>query len=916
MVTDRWEELQQLVAAGQVDELVERCVGLSEAERRAVSKRAAKAHLDRWSAYNREIPMAERDQVVWATELLAAGTGGPAAVAGRTWGTWRGSEQFERLVRARPREWRDEWAERAVEQPDAFGNAVWPMVHRLVAEGECAKPAGDGYVTGALRGLRERAIWYQPRRRRLGEVLRDEPEFVDSDMWRLFEIEGRGEVSFTSADSTSAWTEGDDTWTEALVALSAEGMIPRERLLDETLAALRRDFSPYCARWFHKTHEALEPTLEERAARSADYRALLAAPDPAVVGFAVRALVVLARAKRLDGDALFEHLGPAVLVPTKATAVRALKLGGRTLKAQPQLAAIALPVFVEALVHEAREVQEAAIELLERHRGALTPDLGERIAELVSTTDPALRGRFASLAGEEPSSVDPSESEGSEPPAPRDEEVQVSVPGALEMTPDRPRLRDADRLTPIADVEELADRLAVAIERGDDPDGLELIVDAASRLCDQLPDEGRAQALRSRVNSKFGGYSGEVHLEYTGTPSFAALLADQWLDATPERRLVTEPGLGIESLTQRLIRVLGDIRARRPRSRLAAPTHRGGWIDAATAATRIARLSEDPDGLDLAQCLLRLAPERHDEALDAILNIHGEAAAALRHALGAKERKPLRPRLGPAWEAARQVQAPTRFEASRVDFNRTYADGCRHRDRKRRRPASPATLLQSTTPQWTDRTYVERWLATVFPSNKQPFYTIGSERLILFPDGVLHGAEDFIAPLLDPDEPIPATARTLLALGLGTSHAAIRAITTDTIIEAIATNRIDGEQLGEALLDVLQRHERVVPSRWSPRLVDISRTSAIHAQRTQDAIEIVLSGATDKDQRRLAGLVELLRLIAVEADARVRDPCARLFLEAIPPRSKTGRTAQEALAVTGQGTARSRDAARALTRSQ
>ncbi len=82
----------------------------------------------------------------------------------------------------------------------------------------------------------------------------------------------------------------------------------------------------------------------------------------------------------------------------------------------------------------------------------------------------------------------------------------------------------------------------------------------------------------------------------------------------------------------------------------------------------------------------------------------------------------------------------------------------------------------------------------------------------------------------------------------------------------------------------------------------------------QTALEAVFGAATGDDRRRLLALVELLRRLAVEADAAITDPGARAWLEALPAGSKTGRAAREALAVTGAGVARSREAAAEVSR--
>lgn len=51
-------------------------------------------------------------------------------------------------------------------------------------------------------------------------------------------------------------------------------------------------------------------------------------------------------------------------------------------------------------------------------------------------------------------------------------------------------------------------------------------------------------------------------------------------------------------------------------------------------------------------------------------------------------------------------------------------------------------------------------------------------------------------------------------------------------------------------------------------------------------------------------MIDLLRRLATDADARIVDPRARLLLEGVPRRSTAGRAAREALAVDGTGGAR------------
>ena len=107
---------------------------------------------------------------------------------------------------------------------------------------------------------------------------------------------------------------------------------------------------------------------------------------------------------------------------------------------------------------------------------------------------------------------------------------------------------------------------------------------------------------------------------------------------------------------------------------------------------------------------------------------------------------------------------------------------------------------------------------------------------------------------------------------------------------------------------MLREQSAAVPSRWATSLADVAAAGPLPSHHAQAAIERVLATAKDDDRRRLLGLVELLRRLAVEAGARVCDENARRWLGTLGSGSKSGRAATEALAVDGDGAARSRAA--------
>ena len=153
------------------------------------------------------------------------------------------------------------------------------------------------------------------------EKLRADPELIERALWRVFEVEGGGEVSLTNVDRF-----GGDEWRKTFLELTSDGTLDRARVLNGCLQALGRDFAAYRASWYSATYLALEPTAEETAGSQAELRRLLGSAVPATVAFALKQLARVQKAGLLDVEVTLEALPPATLVKAKGTAIAALNL--------------------------------------------------------------------------------------------------------------------------------------------------------------------------------------------------------------------------------------------------------------------------------------------------------------------------------------------------------------------------------------------------------------------------------------------------------------------------------------------------------------------------------------------------------------------------------------------------------------
>jgi hypothetical protein len=347
------------------------------------------------------------------------------------------------------------------------GLEAWFMARRLVRLGAIARPAIAQYTTRMPVSLyREQVIAGRPRTERellhhpLDGLLAD-PGLLDDEVWRLFEVPG----------VAPELAQCNGTWEEALVTLSERGLLDRGRLLDACLGAFFKDFPPTQVGWYATFHDRMAPTLEEVAARTSQYLALLGTSSAHGVSLAQRACDRLLVAGRLPLADLLAASPPVLLFPSKGVVIRQLNLLGKV-AGEPSLRARALATAAAAFGHERLDVQEAALDLIGElgvPRGAEAAVIAGQAAYLA----PALTAQAAALGLR------------SAPPAPVPAPVAASA--AIPLTPAPP----ADPLPPpLEDPAELIRLLTQLMEAAPDALAVERAMAGAVRLA-TLPESER-----------------------------------------------------------------------------------------------------------------------------------------------------------------------------------------------------------------------------------------------------------------------------------------------------------------------------------------------------------------------------------------------------------------------------------------
>ncbi len=422
--------------------------------------------------------------------------------------------------------------------------------------------------------------------------------------------------------------------------------------------------------------------------------------------------------------------------------------------------------------------------------------------------------------------------------APADDGPAVAVP-PRRSPPVVPRLADPP-LAPPQDTDELLDRLAVALERGDDPDEIELLLDGISRLRDDDVHEGRARAVLERALALSPIWEGQIGFHHA-RDAIAVVLV-RWLGG-PEHRRVQLGRAGRsprEAIGFRVRELVDDLTGGEPRKLLSAPTHRGGWVHPLEAVERVRRLGRGrPPVMDLAQLALRLAPDNRDEARAAAAELPGEAGGVLLRALGGDATRPSLSELKVAWAAAEHARHPAGFVIPQRPLadHEAYRASVFRRDDRKIPPASPADLLVLEGSWWGwEAGGIERWLADVWPANREGACHFVVRRLWINDGTREYGIEDVLEVLLDPLEPIGDQAVLATALALGSADIMHRALATDVAIAALHSRRLDGATLGATFAFMLRRQEEAVPARWASSLTDVAAAGPLAAHGPRVAV--------------------------------------------------------------------------------
>jgi len=354
------------------------------------------------------------------------------------------------LANRRP-SWLAEWVE--FELPRNFRN--WSTVRALVRCTAILQPATEFYILGMIAAPNQRTT--------PAHLLKEDPELLTDELWRLFECEGTGELSLAAYDK---YVHRSRSWFDVFLNMSADGTIDRSRVLSATLDALQRDFAPFRAGWFSRLHEALKPSRGERVQLCERYQDLLSSQVPATVSFAVKALL---EAHKAGAVITLDRLAPALEARAKGTVERALALANKVSReSHPTDTSRLSSLAARALAHQSREVQTAALKLVGSNTALVAP--------YVDLLAPSVRAHW-----------------GANEPADANTDALAAGPMA----------GSSLRVAPMGTLNELIETFAAVLENQGPPVEIERVIDGVARIgIPATSDEVKFQRLTAGLANR------------------------------------------------------------------------------------------------------------------------------------------------------------------------------------------------------------------------------------------------------------------------------------------------------------------------------------------------------------------------------------------------------------------------------
>ncbi len=802
--------------------------------------------------------------------------------------------------------------------------------------------------------------------------------------------------------------KGTEVWQEALLKLAAEGLIDRARLVQYSFTSLaeaaekesKKSIYAHVSTANFAIQLNQELTKDNIVSYANQFTALLGATHKDVSTYASTVLAAMPEGS-LSVAEICSCISPAFLNKNKEPADAALKLLARVAKAHPLKRSEYGPAILSAFSHSSKDIHKKALALIESTNMLEDQNLlnefrqrMDMLAGLERTNAAKLAARYQGSEGiisgatadgivrgsagvsdtgsdtvcdiRPASTLIASVNQLAEQlykragvldqklralarideaiAAVKERQSRLDAPVSLD-TLDFPRLNPNATAEPITNLDDLIYLFTKVWSGKSDAMELEALLEGVSRLCHERPPgfQQKTDALRQKAQAimqepgMFGWNRSLAHI------------AACWLGESTGYSLPTIGSDSSSFFSRRCLALAKRAAAKQSAPLLAAPTHKGGWIDPEVLVKRLLEnfwLKIEPDRVDFIQALLRLAPDRRAAALEAAVSVQGEIGEALRYALGGgnitKIRTPeywvaafrardprgssddlikVLPGFGPdgayAAEYGLNMEPIVDFAKDRYssisqgmpnflpvtscdpNFPGTelkkvlptrddYLQRAAHRNRY---AFFPTVLLHDNSNGWFSGVGPYSWL-----HNHESLLAFYAKRMLQNIDSIgsyWHG--DFEL-LFDPDISMAGHGRYFLCFAMSSKNNDLSRLAVDALIAAVGECRIGGTAFGEAMAAILPTGV-ITAVRWSRGLRDMSRTSPLHAHFAWQAISALITKASVAPTQ-LIPFLELLVELQIEHGFKANDALVQT-LSGITGGGKATKLAKTILAFAG-----------------
>ncbi len=689
----------------------------------------------------------------------------------------------------------------------------------------------DDYVLAMVGGLGGR----QEQEVRLF-MLRHDHALRDEVFWRIFEVEGGGEISLANIDKFS---REELNWHNTVVLLANEGTLDRRRVLRSCLEALNRDFSAYRAGWFSRVYATLAPTPDEAAADQPLLRQSLGSSITATVALAVKQFEALHKQGLLDAAPFVDACGGA-FSGSKAAALsvlRILEALGAQARAEPDSVAQALAL---GLAHPHADVQRAAVKALAKlGRTDLAQQQRDALAPAVAVLLPDLAGKAAGAA-EASRTPGTGLAVGAHVHQQSNTSSGLPLPGPLRPWTDADALeRFAALLESPADVLEFELALAWLATSGQ---VAATVAPLAKRARQQAERDAQhyAAALLLAAHDPEGPFLPQKYWQKTTSQ----VVNGEWVYENvgePQPLPTAEQSSLLPSFITRLREVAGIVQGKAPRRPLlATPTDTQGWVDADVLLARFeaGRESGAPLPVDLVQALLRVRPEHRARVVQATGGAWPQVTDTVRVAWHSRGSSTLKADGSPQWVwwspvvHAEPAEAPTATQPALI-------------------PSGPLQHQEGLDAH----ALVCAELGLANPASTLPLTAASMEIMnVAAGDEAEHRAPAVLRVLaVHPGAWQPETVQ-LLALGMASKQAEVRAQAVEVFAAAIP-QRVDATAAAQAYAACAPA---VVLTRWAASFTDAATLAPA-------AVIAVLGGLLPRLDPKARGIGSLLTVLLDES---------------------------------------------------